>query len=184
MLDMPFQPPHRFHALIHSFFRWSVQTLSSSVWLSTLLFGLYILLTYGLSWVTGNLELWNGGLLQTYVPDSPAATNGMAVHFLGGGILLVLGNIQLLATVRHRYPAFHRWTGRLYAAMAILAAIGGLVHIAIDGTVGGTLMDIGFALYGILMFVTAIQTVRHARLRRLATHRVWALRLYALAIAS
>ncbi len=45
-------------------------------------------------------------------------------------------------------------------------------------------MSIGFALYGVLMFVAAIETYRHAVAGRVDTHRTWALRLYALAIGS
>tara|TARA_R110002020_G_scaffold440699_1_gene651357 strand:- start:1077 stop:1529 length:453 start_codon:yes stop_codon:yes gene_type:complete len=52
------------------------------------------------------------------------------------------------------------------------------------GTVGGLMMDIGFALYGLLMGVAAIQTYRFARKGRFVNHRAWALRLYALAIGS
>lgn len=184
MSDSSLQPPRPSVSFVTALFSWSMQLLSTTVWLSTLTFGLYILLFYGLSWLAGELTLWNSGVLQTYAPDSPAANNAMAVHFLGGGILLVLGNIQLLPVVRQRFPVFHRWTGRLYASMAVLAALGGLLHIAIDGTIGGVLMNIGFSLYGLLMLVAAVETVRHARARRLATHRLWALRLYALAVAS
>ena len=39
----------------------------------------------------------------------------------------------------------------------MIAALGGLSFIAIRGTVGGTVMDIGFSGYGILMFIAAIQ---------------------------
>jgi hypothetical protein len=45
-------------------------------------------------------------------------------------------------------------------------------------------MDVGFSLYGALMILAAVETVRHARAGRVDTHRVWALRLYALAIGS
>ena len=45
-------------------------------------------------------------------------------------------------------------------------------------------MNIGFFLYGLLMAVAAVETVRHARAKRLDVHRAWALRLYVLAIGS
>ena len=45
-------------------------------------------------------------------------------------------------------------------------------------------MDAGFGLYGVLMAATAVQTVRHARAGRLRRHRVWGLRLFALAVGS
>ena len=45
-------------------------------------------------------------------------------------------------------------------------------------------MNIGFALYGILMLVAAVETYRHAVQKQFDRHRVWALRLFALAIGS
>jgi hypothetical protein len=52
------------------------------------------------------------------------------------------------------------------------------------GTVGGTVMDVGFGLYGVLMIVSATQAWWHGYARRIETHRAWALRLFALAIGS
>lgn len=175
------QPPSTF---ANTLFNRAVWLLSTTVWISTLAFGLYILLIYGVTWAGGNFETWNDGPLHLYAPDSAAATNGIGLHFLGGGILLVLGNVQLLPSVRNRFPQVHRWLGRLYASMAVLTAIGGFVHIVTDGTVGGTIMDIGFALYGILMLIAAVETARHARAKRFDVHRAWSLRLYALAVGS
>src|SRR5690606_33918735 len=51
-------------------------------------------------------------------------------------------------------------------------------------TIGGPTMDLGFGLYGALMVLAAVQTVRHAVARRLEAHRAWAIRLFALAIGS
>ena len=67
---------------------------------------------------------------------------------------------------------------------AFLAGIGGLTFIAAKGTIGGTTMDVGFGIYGVLTAAAAIETYRHARARRLDIHRAWAMRLFALAIGS
>ncbi|MGB0389652.1 MAG: DUF2306 domain-containing protein, partial [Ardenticatenaceae bacterium] len=66
----------------------------------------------------------------------------------------------------------------------LFTAVGGLTFIALNGTVGGTVMDIGFGLYGILMLLAAVETFRHAKAGRMETHNAWAWRLYALAIGS
>ncbi|MCG8349967.1 MAG: DUF2306 domain-containing protein [Chloroflexales bacterium] len=167
-------------ALLH----WTSIVLVVTVWISTTLFGLYILAFYAGALAEGEMARWNDVLPRLYNPDAPVATAGIGLHFAAGGIILVLGCIQLLGAVRTRYPALHRWIGRVYITAALLAGVGGLASIAAKGTIGGTVMNIGFSLYGILMVLTAVQTFRHARARRMEAHRAWALRLFALAIGS
>lgn len=118
------------------------------------------------------------------MPGGTVANTGMGVHFLGGGLLLVLGNLQFVTPLRDRWPVVHRALGRVYIAAALLAGVGGLLFIALRGCVGGPLMDVAFAGYGVLMVLAASQTVRHAVARRTAVHRQWAVRLYALAVGS
>ncbi|WP_420147787.1 DUF2306 domain-containing protein [Spirosoma sp.] len=164
--------------------RWSGFLLTTTVWISAGLFGLYILAFYASAFYEDNMGRWNQVLPRLYESNTTTATGGIGLHFAAGGIILILGSIQLIDTVRLRFPALHRWIGRLYVLACLLAAVGGLTFIAIKGTIGGIAMNIGFALYGILMFVAAVQTYRTAVARNLETHRIWALRLYALAIGS
>ena len=164
--------------------RWSGITLVTTVWISAALFGLYILAFYASALYEGEMARWNNVLPKLYEKNTTAATSGIGLHFAAGGIILLLGSIQLLDSVRVRYPVLHRWIGRIYIISSIFAAIGGLLFIVLKGTIGGLVMDIGFSLYGILMFIAAIQTYRHAVARQLDKHRAWALRLFALAIGS
>lgn len=164
--------------------RWTCVALVATVWVSATLFGLYILAFYAGALAESDMEAWNEVLPRLYEPTTPAATAGIGFHFAAGGIILVLGCIQLIGAIRTRFPALHRWLGRVYVVASLCAGIGGLTFIAVKGTVGGTVMDIGFALYGVLMIVCAVQTYRLARARRLEAHRAWALRLFALAIGS
>ncbi len=165
-------------------FRWVTLLFITTVWVSAGLFGLYILAFYAAPLYNGNLENWNRVLPGLYQKGSVASTSGMGLHFATGGIILMLGSIQLISSLRIRYPVLHRWIGRVYVLASLFAAIGGFVFILLKGTIGGTVMNIGFGLYGILMFVAAIETWRHAVKGRLNKHRAWAFRLYALAIGS
>lgn len=158
--------------------------LVTTVWISALLFGVYILSFYFVALLEGNTEQWNQVLPGLYDSTTKNATVGIGIHFAAGGIILILGCIQLLQTVRVNYPAVHRWLGRVYILSCILTALGGLSFIFIKGTIGGLVMDIGFSGYGLLMFWAAIETFRHAKARRLEHHRAWAIRLFALAIGS
>lgn len=165
-------------------FRWAGFLLVTTVWISAGLFGLYILAFYASSLYKGNLERWNNILPGMYQEGSATATTGLGLHFATGAVILLLGSIQLIETIRIRYPVFHRWIGRIYVLSSLLAAIGGLIFITVKGTVGGTVMSIGFSIYGLLMFISGIETYRHAAAGNIDKHRAWALRLYALAIGS
>ena len=166
--------------------RRSSTALMIAVWSSAFIFGLYILSYYIGAIPVGELPRWNigEGKSTLYAPRNPGATAGIGVHFLAGGIIVMLGNIQLLVGVRKRFPTLHRWVGRLYIGGALLTAVGGLLFIAISGTVGGRVMDIGFTLYGLLMGLAAVEAVRHAMTGRFDQHQAWAWRLYALVVAS
>jgi len=130
---------------------------------------------------------WQAGTLlePTRIFDRPGWTSdGISLHMLGGAVITVLAPLQLVAPLRRRYPRWHRWAGRITVALALVAALGGLGFILGRGTIGGPIMDAGFALYGGLMALAAVQTLRFARARELTRHRNWALRLFVLAIAS
>lgn len=165
-------------------FRWIAIIFIATVWVSAGLFGLYILAFYATALYSGTMEQWNQVLPGLYEKGRIASTSGIGLHFATGGIILILGSIQLIRSIRVRYPALHRWIGRVYVLSSLLVAVGGLIFIVVKGTIGGTVMNIGFGLYGILMFIAAIETYRHAAKGRLDKHRAWALRLYALAIGS
>lgn len=158
--------------------------LVATVWLSTALFGAYILIYYAGALVDRQLGDWNAVLPRLYERSAPAATTAIGLHFAAGGVILMLGCIQLSRSLRARRPSVHRVLGRIYVAASFLAGIGGLCFILIKGTVGGPLMSVGFAGYGIALMVCAVQAYRNARARRIEIHEGWALRLFALAIGS
>ena len=163
---------------------WSMRALVVNAWLSAGLLGLYILTFYAAAVLDDNLARWNEGLPKLYEANTPVATSGIGLHFAAGGVILALGCIQFVSRIRVRYPHVHRWIGRLYVLAAIFAGVGGLTFIAAKGTIGGPVMDVGFAIYGALTVLAAAQAYRHARGRRFDVHRAWAMRLFALAIGS
>jgi hypothetical protein len=163
---------------------WSSRALIAATWVSTCIFGVYILMHYGGAIPAGKLPEWNARLSGLYDPTTPLATIGIGLHFAAGGILLLLGPLQFFAGIRARAPAIHRSIGWLYTVAAMIAGSGGLVYILAHGTIGGGPMAIGFAGYGLAVTLTAAQTLRHGRARRMDVHRAWAIRLFALAVGS
>lgn len=154
------------------------------VWGSAILFGGYILAFYFIALIQGNTNQWNEVLPDIYDEGTRSATLGIGLHFAAGGIILILGCIQLVKSVRMKYPLLHRIIGRIYVVASIAAALGGLIFIFAKGTIGGLIMDIGFIGYGVLTFVAAVATIYFARYGKMEQHRAWAIRLFALAIGS
>lgn len=179
-LAQPMQPPQWTEAAL----KIASIALVGAVWISSAIFGAYILAYYGGAIPAGTLEQWNATLPALYEAHTPVASFGMGLHFFAGATLLLLGPVQLIAQVRRQAPAVHHWVGRVYAFAAFSAGVGGLIFIALKGTVGGVMMTAAFAAYGALMILAAVQTVRHAMARRIDIHRAWAIRLFALAIGS
>lgn len=161
-------------------------------WIEPVQIGLLgLLVLFALPFVLHAVDLaWRGlaGALEEpshLFPSSGSASSAaIALHMVTGAAITVLAPLQLVGPIRRRWPAVHRWSGRVLAVSAGAAALAGLFFIAARGTVGGPMMDAAFTSYGGLMLLAAVQTVRHARARRFDRHRDWALRLFVLAIGS
>lgn len=119
-----------------------------------------------------------------YTADRWLPNLALFSHMLGGAAITVLAPVQLYTGLRRRRLRAHRWAGRLIILLSLTSALGGLAFIASRGTIGGWLMDVGFAIYGLCLGLAAVQAIRHARARELGRHREWALRLVVLALAS
>lgn len=140
--------------------RWLGVSLVAILCLSGLRFCSYIVATYIAPLFGGDLEQWNANFLPgLFSDDHPESTTSIGLHFVTGALVMVLGCVQLSSVVRARWPRLHRWSGRVYVAMATLTALGGLGFIVLQGTVGAGAMNVGFGLYGILMIVAAGYTV-------------------------
>lgn len=177
-------PTHGGNSLDSAMVRWSARLLVAASWISGAIFGAYIVGFFGGSALAGAGERWNESLPELYDGQALFATLAIGAHFFAGGILLLLGPIQLIGAVRRKVPALHRWLGRIYVLSAGLAGLGGLGFIAGRGTVGGPLMDIGFGIYGALMVLCAVMAYSHARGGRYQQHSAWAIRLFALTVGS
>lgn len=121
---------------------------------------------------------------RLYAPESWFSNASISLHMVAGAIITCLAPLQIIAPVRNRWPRLHRLSGYLIVTLSVSAAFGGFGYMLLRGTVGGPLMTAGFSLYGALMLLCSVQTVRFARSRRFDTHRRWALRLFVLAIGS
>lgn len=146
--------------------------------LGQLAFAAYIVGFYGRTAWQGRYADWNQVFGRSYVAGDGYGNALVAVHLAVAALVMVAGLAQLAPAPRARWPRLHRWNGRFYLAAAAAMSLGGLAIMARRGSAGDLWQSLGLGLNGVLMLAFAWQTVRHARARRFAEHRRWALRLY------
>ena len=115
------------------------------------------------------------------LPSLQQSRQAFVVHAVSASLALMLGPLQLLAALRTRYPAAHRWTGRAYVLAIAVAWVSSLplaLH-AMTGVVAAT----GFFALGLVWVAATGWGVACAVQRRFAEHRRWMLRSYALTAA-
>ena len=78
--------------------RWSSRALVATVWISSGIFGIYVLALFLGAIAAGAPEDWNTSLPRLYVEHALAANLGIGVHFALGAVLLLLGPIQLMTS--------------------------------------------------------------------------------------
>jgi len=104
------------------------------------------------------------------------------LHVLPGAIFLLLAPLQFLTRGRPRYARLHRWSGRVLVALGVVIA-GTALFFGLLMPYGGAGEALAIALFGGLLLValtTAVVAIRHGRV---AEHREWMLRAFAIALA-
>ena len=146
---------------------------------------------------TGWFVAYSAGLgLQALTSDAPSAlsrvfvegaglANGvLAIHMIAGALLTVGAPIQALPVMRRRWTATHRKFGYVLFVLALVTGLGGLIYIALNGTIGGWWMSLWFALYGAAIIVSSARTIYYALAKDMQRHFAWATRLVILAVGS
>ena len=156
---------------------------ATALWLALALFTIPFViysLNLGFSGLLSDLS----GESRFYDPEEPIATMATFVHMASGAFLTFVAPLQVIPFVRKKWPILHRATGYALISLGVVTGAAGLTSIALVGTIGGPLMSAAFALYGALVLVSSLQTLRFARKGRYLRHRRWALRLTVLALGS
>lgn len=145
-----------------------------------LMFAAYVMAGYGPSIVLGDLGGWNRILPSEhgYIPGDTVGNAGLLLHLALAPIIMVGGVLQLIPAIRRRWPAAHRWTGRGYLAAALLGTVGGLIVKLVREPVATPAAELATKINGGLIIAFAALALHHARARRIAIHRRWALRLF------
>jgi uncharacterized membrane protein len=105
----------------------------------------------------------------------------ISLHVLAGALFLGLAPLQLSSRIRGRYPAFHRWSGRLLVVLASLTAIAGL-FFGVLMPYAGTGEASAVALFGGLFLVAIGKGFIAIRRGNVGAHREWMIRAFGVGI--
>ena len=149
-----------------------------------LLFILFIIAFYYRSTLGGNFAAWDSKpIIEGYLEGDTIGNLAFAAHVLLAAIMISAGLLQLMPTVRTRWPKFHRLSGRTFVTTALLLAVGGLWLVWVRGTYMNLVGAFGITLNAMLIIWFAIKAWTSAVQKQFAIHRQWALRLFVVANA-
>jgi uncharacterized membrane protein/outer membrane protein assembly factor BamD (BamD/ComL family) len=139
---------------------------------------------YGLTALRGDFHGWSRFISRGYIHGDTMGNFAVAMHVTSAVMIMLAGALQLIPQIRSRFPAFHRWNGRIYMLAAVAIGTAGLYMTWIRGSVGDISQHIGGSLGAILIWLCVAMALRHAMARDFKTHRRWALRLFLVASAA
>ena len=144
------------------------------------------------------LVLWSSALIAVaswryLVPGAPGGAppildNGftrygaLTVHAGAASTALLVGPFQFLPGLRTRRPGLHRWTGRLYVLACLVGGLSGAVLAA--GARTGLPSTVGFGTLAVIWLFCTSRAYDLARQGRIAEHRRWMIRSFALTFAA
>jgi uncharacterized membrane protein len=139
---------------------------------------------FGLPALRGDFHGWSKHITHGHIPGDTMGNFAVAMHLFSAVVIILAGVFQLVPQIRNRFPAFHRWNGRLYVVTAFTISLAGLYMMWIRGSVGDLSQHLGTSLMAVLIMFCAGMALRYALARDFKTHRRWALRLYLVVSAS
>jgi uncharacterized membrane protein len=117
------------------------------------------------------------------VLQRPVFQWGFYVHITSSTVVMAVGIVQLWPLVLRRFPAVHRWLGRIYASLILaMAAPSGLV-LALYAN-GGLSTQVGFALQCLLWWAFTAFAWWEIRQGQQLKHIEMMLRSFAITLAA
>lgn len=143
-----------------------------------LMMAFYVVVFYGRAAFAGTPERWNQVLHNGHIPGDHIGNLTLALHLVFATLIVALGALQLVPSVRRVWPRLHRWCGRVYLVAAAVLSLGGLYLVWTRESLSGLVNDIAISVNALLILGFAVMALRCALHRRFEQHRRWALRLF------
>jgi uncharacterized membrane protein len=107
---------------------------------------------------------------------------GLQTHIAASGVALLVGAFQFLKVLRTKFPAIHRWMGRIYIAACLVGGLAG-GSIALYSS-AGLVAGWGFFLLAVLWVPFTLMAWIRALQRNFVDHERWMIRSFALTFAA
>jgi uncharacterized membrane protein len=104
------------------------------------------------------------------------------IHILPAFLFIVLGALQFVKSLRAKWPQFHRWNGRLVLILGLIIGISGIV-MGFKMAISGVSEKAAITFFGILFLFSLVRAFICIRQKKIALHREWVLRAYAIGMA-
>lgn len=149
-------------------------------------------------WLVGALAIYSaidrmqitfGALITGVMPGNAADMHYVkhalliSFHIIPGLLFLVLGPLQFIASVRKRWPKFHRVSGRIFILSGYITAVSAIAINIVFPPFGGLFKSIAVYVFSIAQIVTLTIALQSILRRNIARHRVWMIRAFAIGLA-
>jgi hypothetical protein len=101
-------------------------------------------------------------------------------HVLAGAAFGIVGPLQFVRALRHRFGALHRVSGRIFVLSGAILGLSGLSLLAQVISQRTPLVDIARGLFGLAFLIALTLSMAAIRARNFLRHRAWAIRAYAI----
>ena len=122
----------------------------------------------------------NTRLITGHIEGDTAGNAMLLGHMLAAAIINVLGLMQMIPALRRHMPSWHRWAGRTFMVLSLLAALSGFYMVWVRGSRLSDVSAAAITLNGILILLAVAMAWRLATQRRFVEHRRWAIRAFLL----
>lgn len=121
-----------------------------------------------------------GSYAPEQLPVLAAHPVSEALHRLGGALYMVLGAMQLTPGLRARHPTLHRYAGRVFVALSLVAGVtGAYMALAFAYEPGERAPSVLFAAVMVASVVKAVIAIRRGDVR---AHRAWMIRSFSVGL--
>lgn len=161
-------------------------SLAAACWFAVAALGQWAFVVYILAFNTPRVVRGDFAALnerphiQGWVEGDTLGNAQLLIHVFIAALVTSAGLLQMLPALRRRWPAVHRWNGRVFMATALVATASGFYLSLIRGAELGGSSGGSTALNGVFILVFLVLAWRSARGRDFASHRRHAIRLWLL----